>query len=207
MVVNHSIEKIVKEQEAKDMENIEQTTAEQSANSVVDTQKSTDSIDYKAEYEKMKRLKDQYSKESADWKTKYNSTLSDVEKERIANEEREAHYREIERKYNLNELSLGLSESISDKDVVTTIASKMLDGDNKGAVDALNKYIKANNENLTKQIKEELLKDNPVPPAAQEKTSQKGLKYYLGSEKGMMELNELKTSNPAEYNRILKGIK
>ena len=189
------------------MENNETKIAEQSAEGAVDTVKSTDSIDYKAEYEKMKRLKDQYSKESADWKSKYNSTLSDVEKERIANEEREAHFREIERKYNLNELSMGLSESISDKKVVTDIASKMLDGDSKGAVDALNKYIKENNENLTKQIKEELLKDNPVPPPTSEETSRKGLKYYLGSEKGMMELNELKTSNPVEYNRILKGIK
>ena len=148
------------------MENNENKTAEQSAESVVDTQKPTDSIDYKAEYEKMKRLKDQYSKESADWKTKYNSTLSDVEKERIANEEREAHYREIERKYNLNELSLGLSESISDKDVVTDIASKMLDGDNRGAIDALNKYIKSNNETISKQVREQLLKDNPTPPPA-----------------------------------------
>ena len=145
------------------MENIENKTAEQSVESEVDTQKTTE-IDYRAEYEKMKRLKDQYSKESAEWKSKYNSTLSDVEKERIANEEREAHYRELERNYNLGQLSMGLSESIGDKDVVNSIANKMLDGDNKGAIEELNKFIKANNENLSKQIREQLLKDNPTPP-------------------------------------------
>ena len=185
------------------MDNIEQTTAEESAKSAVDTQKSTESIDYKAEYEKMKRLKDQYSKESADWKTKYRDTLSDVEKERIANEEREAHYREIERKYNLNELSMGLSETISDKDVVNNIASKMLDGDNKGAIDALNKYIKANNDNLSKQIKEQLLKDNPTPPPTNA-TSNGGVSKKDFEKMSYSERVELKNKNPELYEKLTK---
>ena len=158
------------------MQNNENLEAVDTAKSGVDTENQP--LDYEKEfmalkekynslnndYIKKSQANDKLSSENADWKRKYNSTLSDVEKARIANEEREAHYREIERKYNLNELSLGLSESISDKDVVTDIASKMLDGDNRGAIDALNKYIKASNENLSKQIKEQLLKDNPTPP-------------------------------------------
>lgn len=182
------------------MENIEQAIAEESAKSGVDTQKSTDPIDYKAEYEKMKRLKDQYSKESADWKTKYRDTLSDVEKERIANEEREAHYKEIERKYNLNELSLGLSESISDKEVVTDIASKMLDGDNRGAIDALNKYIKSNNENLSKQIREQLLKDNPTPPPTST-TSNGGVSKKQFDNMTYAERVAFKEKNPETYKK------
>lgn len=205
MVVHHSLEKNVKEQEEKVMENNENKTAtEEVAKSEVDTQKTTqDSIDYKAEYEKMKRLKDQYSKESADWKTKYNSTLSDVEKERIANEEREAHYKEIERKYNLNELSMGLSETISDKDVVNNIASKMLDGDNKGAIDALNKYIKANNDNLSKQIKEQLLKDNPTPPPTNT-TNNGGVSKKDFEKMSYSERVELKNKNPELYEKLTK---
>ena len=203
MVVNHSIEKIVKEQGDIVMDNNEPRAAEQTAESGVDTQKSTDSMDYKAEYEKMKRLKDQYSKESAEWKTKYNSTLSDVEKERIANEEREAHYREIERKYNLNELSLGLSESISDKDVVNNIASKMLDGDNRGAIEALNKYIKANNETISKQVREQLLKDNPTPPP----TNTQGNGGVSKKEFDRMNYNErveFKAKHPDLYEKYTK---
>lgn len=187
------------------MENNENKTAtEEVAKSEVDTQKTTqDSIDYKAEYEKMKRLKDQYSKESADWKTKYNSTLSDVEKERIANEEREAHYKEIERKYNLNELSMGLSETISDKDVVNNIASKMLDGDNKGAIDALNKYIKSNNENLSKQIKEQLLKDNPTPPPTNT-TNNGGVTKQAFEKMSYAERVAFKEKNPEMYEKYTK---
>jgi len=165
MVVAYPIEKIVKEQEDIVMENNENNEVVKTTQSEpVDTQKPTDTIDYKAEYEKMKKLKDQYSKESADWKTKYNSTLSDVEKERIANEEREAHYKQIEREYNLGKISNGLSKNISDDKVVGKIAEKLLDGDNFGAVSELNTYLASYKDIILKQAKEELLKDNPTPP-------------------------------------------
>lgn len=159
------------------MENNETKVAEQSAESAVDTQKQP--LDYEKEFkalsEKYNSLNNDYirtakandklSSENADWKRKYNSTLSDVEKERIANEEREAHYREIERQYNLGKISGGLSKSISDEKVVNDIANKLLDNDNFGAVEELNKYFAQQKEVITKQVKEQLLRDNPTPPA------------------------------------------
>lgn len=120
------------------MENNEIKTAEETAQNDVGVQEP--SIDYKAEYEKMKRLKDQYSKESADWKSKYNSTLSDVEKERLANEEKEARYKEIERQYNLSNITSKLSKKISDDKVVDNIADKLLEGSTLEAIDVLNTY-------------------------------------------------------------------
>lgn len=197
------------------MENNENNEALKSANSGVDTQKQP--IDYEKElqaltekynslnkeYIKKSNAYDKVSSENADWKNKYNSTLSDVEKERIANEEREAHYKEIERKYNLNELSMGLSETISDKEVVNNIASKMLDGDNKGAIDALNKYIKANNDNLSKQIKEQLLKDNPTPPPTNT-TNNGGVSKKDFEKMSYSERVELKNKNPELYEKLTK---
>lgn len=146
------------------MENNENTTAVDTAKSEVDTKKSTDNFDYKAEAEKQKREKDKACADAADWKKKYLEVASDVEKQRIASEEREAHYREIEREYNLGKLENSLSKSISDEKVVKSFATKLLDGDNMGAVEELNKYLKSHYENIQKQVKEELLRDNPTPP-------------------------------------------
>lgn len=185
------------------MENNELETGVQTPN-VPDT--NSGAIDYKAEYEKMKRLKDQYSKESSDWKNKYNSTLSEAEKSKIAMEEREAYYKGIEREYNLGRITNGLSKSIANEDVVKNIASKMLEGDNISAIKELNKYLETHDAEVEKRITEKLLRDNPTPPASNE-TGVKDLKYYMSSEKGMIELNQLRESNPNEYNRILKGKK
>lgn len=175
--------------------------ADNSANSVSDTQK-TD-IDYKAEYEKMKRLKDQYSKESSEWKNKYNSTLSEAEQSRIASEEREKHYQEIERAYNLNKIASGLSKNISDDKVVNDIAGKLLDGNHLGAVEDLNKYLSAHDEVVKKQVTETLLKDNPTPPPTGANTES-----VMTQEKfdrlGYKERIAFKEKYPEEYKKLAK---
>ena len=79
---------------------------ENNTNETVDTtQQNPASIDYKAEYEKLvserdnfKALKDKYSKESAEWKNKYTSTLSDVELAKNQQEERDAYTKSLEEK-------------------------------------------------------------------------------------------------------------
>lgn len=167
------------------------------------TQKPVDNIDYKAEYEKMKMLKDKYSKESADWKTKYNSTLSDVEKERVANEEREAYYKNLEREVNLAKFYGGLSKNIGDEKVAKSISEKLVDGDNFGAINELNEYLTAYKDTVSKQTKEALLKDNPTPPPAKANTSGEVSK----AEFDKMNYNErlsLKKSNPDLYEKLAK---
>ena len=197
------------------MENNNNNEALQSANSEIDTQKQ--SIDYEKELQaltekynslnkefiKKSNAYDKVSSENADWKNKYNSTLSDVEKQRIANEEREAYYKDIERKYNLGQLESGLSESIGDKDVVSEIATKMLDGDNRGAIDALNKYIKSNNDIISKQVKEQLLKDNPTPPASNAKDNG-GVSKKDFEKMSYAERVAFKEKNPELYEKYTK---
>lgn len=181
------------------MEDNKQNVAENTAQSGVDTQNTTDNFDYKAEYEKMKRLKDQYSKESADWKTKYNSTLSDVEKERIANEERENYYKGIEREYNLGKITNGLSKNISDEKVVNTISEKLLDGDNIGAINELNKFLATYKETIVKQTKEEMLMNNPTPPPV---SAPSGMTQAQFDALSYAERNELYVKDKATYDKF-----
>ena len=178
------------------MENNEVKTAEETAQNDAGTQEP--SIDYKAEYEKMKRLKDQYSKESADWKSKYNSTLSDVEKQKLANEEREAYYKDLERNYNLSKVTSKLSKQISDEKVVSDIANKLLDGDTVSAIDALNVYLASRDETIKKQVTETLLKDNPTPPPS----SSTGLTKEQFDAMGYQERVDLYNKDPETYKKL-----
>lgn len=177
------------------MENNEVKTAEETAQNDAGTQEQ--SIDYKAEYEKMKRLKDQYSKESADWKSKYNSTLSDVEKQKLANEEREAYYKDLERNYNLSKVTSKLSKQISDEKVVSDIANKLLDGDTVSAIDALNVYLASRDEIIKKQVTETLLKDNPTPPPS----GSTGLTKEQFDAMGYQERVDLLNKDPETYKK------
>ena len=167
------------------------------------TQKPVDNIDYKAEYEKMKMLKDKYSKESADWKTKYNSTLSDVEKERVANEEREAYYKNLEREVNLAKFYGGLSKNIGDEKVAKSISEKLVDGDNFGAINELNEYLTALKDNIAKQTKEDLLKSNPTPPPASANTSDRVSKAEF-DKMSYTERCKLKEKDPELYKKLAK---
>ena len=182
------------------MEDNTENVAVETAQSDVNTQKQ-DTFDYKAEYEKMKRLKDQYSKESADWKTKYNSTLSDVEKERIANEEREAYYKNIEREYNLGKITNGLSKNISDEKVVNAISQKLLDGDNIGAIGELNKFLDTYKQTILKQAKEEMLMTNPTPPP---QSANGGMTQEQFDALTYAERNELYIKDKATYDKFSK---
>ena len=180
------------------MENNEIKTAEETAQNDVGVQEP--SIDYKAEYEKMKRLKDQYSKESADWKSKYNSTLSDVEKERLANEEKEARYKEIERQYNLSNITSKLSKKISDDKVVGNIADMLLEGSTLEAIDVLNTYLATRDEMVKKQVTESLLKDNPIPPPTST-TNNGGVSRKDFDKMSYAERVAFKEKNPETYKK------
>ena len=179
-------------------------------NEALNNAQPTDNIDYKAEYEKLvseneknKRLKDQYSKESADWKNKYNATLSDVEKERLAIEEKEKHYKEIERQFNLGKLQNGLSKTIANEEVSNKIAGYMLDGDFTGAVEEMNKYFASHDEELSKKVTETLLKDTPkLPP--QNVNENGGMTKEKLDKMGYNERVEFKNKNPELYEKLTK---
>lgn len=186
------------------MDNNETTNSavETAQGGVANTENSA-TIDYKAEYEKMKKLKDQYSKESAEWKNKYNSTLSEAEQSRLASEEREAYYKDIERKYNMSKISASLSKTISDEDVVNSIASKMLNNDNFGVIEDINKYLSAHDENIRKQENEKLLKNNPTPPPTNT-NGNGGITKEQFSKMTYQERLKLKDKDPELYKKLVK---
>lgn len=187
------------------MENIEKNGVE-TPESAADTQ-----IDYKAEYERLssenekyKRLKDQYSKESADWKHKYTETLDEAQKQKIANEERESYYKNLEREFNLGKLSNGLSKTISNNDVAKNIAGKMLDGDYDGVANAINEYFANHDEELGKQFTEKLLKSNPTPPPSNANNGETSVSKKEFDKMGYSERLALKEKDPESYKKLAK---
>ena len=145
---------------------------ENNTNTTVDTnQQNPESVDYKAEYEKLvserdnfKALKDKYSKESAEWKNKYTSTLSDVELARNQQEEREAYTKSLEQKVARIELGAELSKGIKDEKVLSGVIDDLI-GDKKiDAIKKINAYIDTRVANAIKEHDADLLRSNPVPP-------------------------------------------
>lgn len=145
---------------------------ENNTNERVDTtQQTPDSIDYKAEYEKLvserdnfKALKDKYSKESAEWKNKYTSTLSDVELARNQQEERAAYTKSLEEKVARIELGAELSKGIKDEKVLGGVVDDLIADKKLDAIKKINKYIEDKVANAIKEHDAELLRSNPVPP-------------------------------------------
>lgn len=197
------------------MENNENNEALKSANNSVDTQNQT--LDYEKEYNalmekynslnndymKKSQANDKLSSENAEWKRKYNSTLSDVEKEKIAQEEREKHYKEIERQFNLGNLKNSLSKTINNDEVSSTIAGYMLDGNFNGAVEEMNKYFANHDEELSKQMTEKLLKNTPTPPP-QNVNDNGGVTKEKLDKMSYNERVEFKNKNPELYEKLTK---
>lgn len=77
--------------------------------------------------------------------------------------EKEQHYKDLERKFNLSEFNNKLSKTIQDEKVRNEIAELLVDGKTFEAIEKQNAYQLSYKETLTKQIKEELLTRNPIP--------------------------------------------
>jgi len=126
-------------------------------------------IDYKAEFERLQadfeKQKNAISKansEAADYKRKYQERMSEEEKQQQALKEREEHFKAIERENNQIKLSKQLG-FIKDEAKLNEISNLFVDGDTVGGLTAVNAYVKDMQENLAKEIKADLLRNNPQP--------------------------------------------
>lgn len=157
-------------------------------------------VDYVGEIERLKQSISKLSSENADWKRKYNSTLSDQEQQKVQLEEREKYYQEIERENKSIKLKAEFKNSISDDKIIENIVVKMIDGNLLEAVKELNKFISAEKENVKKSIQDELLRSNPTPPP------QQGNAGVITKEQfAKMDYNEraeLFTKDPELYNKL-----
>lgn len=183
---------------------------ENNTNKTVDTnQQNSPSIDYKAEYEKLvserdnfKALKDKYSKESAEWKNKYTSTLSDVELAKNQQEERDAYTKSLEEKVARIELGAELSKGIKDEKVLSGVIDDFIAGKNIEAIKKINTYIGTAVSNAIKEHDAKLLKSNPVPPPV---SATSGITKEQFDNMTFAEKSELFTKDRETYNKLLNS--
>lgn len=181
---------------------------ENNTNETVDTnQQNSPSIDYKAEYEKLvserdnfKALKDKYSKESAEWKNKYTSTLSDVELAKNQQEERDAYTKSLEEKVAKIELGAELSKGIKDEKVLNGIIDDLIADKKLDAIKKINTYLETRVSNAIKEHDAELLKSNPVPPPTST-TNNGGVSRKDFDKMSYAERVAFKEKNPETYKK------
>lgn len=133
------------------------------------TETATTEVDYKAMYEelngKYSNLKTSFDKASsdvADFKRKERERMSDDEKKAANEAEREAHYKDLERKIALSDYSAELDD-VADTKVRTEIAELFADGDITKALKKFKEFRQKDRAEMEKRIKAELMKQNPEP--------------------------------------------
>ena len=142
--------------------------AEETKNTTTET---TDTTDYKAEFErlqgehaKMKASFDKASSEVADYKRKERERMSEDEKKAASEAEREAHYKDLERRLALSDYSAELDD-ISDSKMRSDIVELFADGKIVEALKKFKEFRAKDRSELEKRIKSELMKQNPQPSA------------------------------------------
>lgn len=132
-----------------------------------ETTQNAEITDYKAEfermqgeYEKLKRSFDTASSDVAEYKRKERARMTEDEQKAAADAEREAHYKDLERRIAMSDYSAELDD-IADSKARTEIVEFLADGK---IVDALKKFKEFRAKDRTemeKRIKADLMKQNP----------------------------------------------
>jgi len=129
-------------------------------------------VDYKALYEKLQRDNANLDKYNKDLKGKLQAKLTDEERLKASQEERENYYKAIERENKSIKFKSELSKSIGNEDTVKSVAEKFLNDDIYGGIAELNKYFAGEKANYEKKIQEQSLLNNPTPPPAESKNAE-----------------------------------
>lgn len=150
--------------------------AEETKNTTTET---TDTTDYKAEFErlqaehaKMKSSFDKASSEVADYKRKERERMSEDEKKAAADAEREAHYKDLERRLALSDYSAELDD-VADVKARTEIVELFADGKIVEALKKFKEFRAKDRTEMEKRIKADLMKQNPQPSAQNENPTAK----------------------------------
>jgi hypothetical protein len=134
------------------------------------TEETTDNFDYKSEYErlkssydKLKSANDKTSSENAEYKRKERERMSAEEQKLAETEEREKYYKALERENAVHRYTSKLGSVIKDQKALTEIAELMADGEYDKALEKQTEYLAKDRDTLEKQIKSDLMKQNPQP--------------------------------------------
>lgn len=161
----------------------------------------TNQFDYQSAYEKLQKDFANQKKYTDDLKTKLQAKMTEEERLRSEQEERNNYYLGLEKENKTMKFRSELSKSITDNSVVESITQSFVDDDINGGLQKINEYIVKQRETYEQKLKEQSLTNNQTPPP-QNGNGQKTWKDY-----SMEELNKLMETNRAEYNRILNSIK
>lgn len=142
------------------------------ADNLTNTETSTSNLnitpDYKVEYEKLQadyaKLKNSFDKASsdiADFKRKDKDRMSEEQRKTAELEEREEHYKAIEKENSLYKYKSALNGLIKDEKVLNEIAECYSDGNIYDAIKKTSEYSTKMQKELEKSIKLELLQQNP----------------------------------------------
>lgn len=161
-----------------------------------------DSVVDKEEYDKMKKLKDEASKEASSWKKKYNSTLSEKEQLEIAqneaNEELQNNYDALLRKTTIAERKAELVELGYDAKLAQETAEAMADGDFSKVIANQSKFA----ESVKKNTTDELLKNTKTPEGG---SGNEGITRESIKKMSLQERQELYKNDPETFKQIVKG--
>ena len=142
--------------------------AEETKGTTTEGTEGTETVDYKAELEKMKAMydklktaNDKTSSENAEYKRKERERMSAEEQKALENEEREKYYKTLERENAVHRYTTKLGGVIKDQKALTEIAELMADGEFDKALEKQTEYLTKDKAELEKQIKADLLKQNP----------------------------------------------
>ncbi|WP_304960252.1 hypothetical protein [Thomasclavelia cocleata] len=162
----------------------------------------SDSVVDKEEYDKMKKLKDEASKEASSWKKKYNSTLSEKEQLEIAqneaNEELQNNYDALLRKTTIAERKAELVELGYDAKLAQETAEAMADGDFSKVIANQSKFA----ESVKKNTTDELLKNTKTPEGG---SGNEGITRESIKKMSLQERQELYKNDPETFKQIVKG--
>lgn len=131
----------------------------------------TPEVDYKAKLEEMEAkyssLKTSFDKTSSDYaelKRKERERMSEEDKRKVEDAEREAYYKGLEREISLSKYSEQLDD-ISDTKVKKQIVELLADGKIEEALTKHKEWRKKDRSEMEKKIREELMQTNPQPTA------------------------------------------
>lgn len=118
-------------------------------------------VDYKAEYEKLKASFDKTSSEVADYKRKERERMSEDEKKQAELAERETYYKALEKENAIHRYSLKFNGIIKEESVLSNVATDLAEGNVEKAIEKIVSYFSKEKKELEKTIKEELMRNNP----------------------------------------------
>ena len=155
-----------------------------------------DSVVDKEEYDKMKKLKDEASKEASSWKKKYNSTLEIAQNE--ANEELQNNYDALLRKTTIAERKTELVELGYDTKLAQETAEAMVDGDFTKVIANQSKFA----ESVKKNTTDELLKNTKTPEGG---GSEEGMTKEKFNKLSIQDKQKLFDTDPDTFKQLAEG--